>query len=124
MTRTPGPAPSAGVARYPLAVELLLGNSTISPMPLPPPRSAQREAEFVVVPRDHVLHVYPDDPALVHQRLDIDVHVLAGEVAVVAMEQIHRHGAERLGVLDDRALADELDTTQLLVLVAVLDHAR
>src|SRR5260370_12042582 len=63
MTRTPGPAPSAGVARYPLAVEPLLGNSTVSPMPLPPPRSAPRETQLVVVPRDHVLHVYPNDPA-------------------------------------------------------------
>ena len=68
-------------------------------------------------------HVQGDDHALVEHGLDEGAQLL-GVGPVVALEEVDAELEHAVGVVDELGGAHELDAAQLLVVLAVLGHAR
>src|SRR6476660_3858611 len=84
--------------------------------------SITRSPEFAVVPGDDAVDGDLHDDALVEHDLDEGFHLLRVG-ALVALEDADAELEHPLRIVDDLGPADELDTSQLLVRLAGLDHA-
>src|SRR5664280_1925351 len=85
-------------------------------------RSGGRQSELPVIPRDGALHGELGHDPLVEHGLDERAQLL-GVDPVVALEQVDPELPHLVGIVDDLGPADQFDPAQLLVVVAVLEHA-